>query len=122
MALQASRAAMVSRARLVSCVTSRYCDKYRVKRPCTTVLSRQPQVNMISVRSFFRVIRVLRKLWGWPMAGIWAGSLGIPLIRKNTEECDAAGNQEWRCWLHPGDYHTEHGAGGVADVGQRVAQ
>ncbi|MNL80204.1 hypothetical protein D3C87_2069970 [compost metagenome] len=24
----------------------------------------------------------MRKLWGWPMAGVWAGSLGIPLIRK----------------------------------------
>ncbi|MNG36619.1 hypothetical protein D3C84_1237080 [compost metagenome] len=37
---------------------------------------------MISVRSFFRVISVLRKLCGWPMAGAGAASTGIPIIRK----------------------------------------
>ncbi|MNG40452.1 hypothetical protein D3C84_1290380 [compost metagenome] len=46
------------------------------------MLSRQPQVNMIRVRSFFRVTRVLRKLCGWPMVGACAESLGMPSIRK----------------------------------------
>ncbi|MNE85119.1 hypothetical protein D3C80_1820800 [compost metagenome] len=82
MALQASRAAMICRASLESWVTSRYCDRYKVKRPCTTVLSRQPQVNMIRVRSFFRVARVLRKLCAWPMADVCAESFGIPIIRR----------------------------------------
>ncbi|MNC62430.1 hypothetical protein D3C75_1124500 [compost metagenome] len=42
--------------------------------------------------------------------------------QEDAEERDATGNQKGCDRIDPGNHHAEHGACGIADVGQRVAQ
>ena len=64
----------------------------------------------------------MRKLCGLADRGCLGRVLRDPDHQENTEERDAAGDQERCNRIHAGNHHAEHRAGGVADVGQGVAQ
>jgi len=42
--------------------------------------------------------------------------------QENAGKRDASGDQEWPDRIDTGNHHAEHGTGGIANVGQGVAQ